>query len=147
MLKRKYTIQKSIRFDEQLAKDLEFLASELDRTQNDLVNLAVEDLIHDNSPYFKKLMVVDELFDFFEGCSDDGYFESKYMKIKVWVTDDEYWVDSVFFDENGEKVDSYKTSFSDIDNLRKYLMNCALQHIPFNSEEAKKYLELRLDYK
>lgn len=148
MLRRKYTIQKSIRFDEKLAEDLEFLAKELERTQNDLVNIAVEDLIHDNKAYFVKLMIKDELYDFLEGNCSTGHFDGAGLKIDAkWdESEDKFCLDIYHEDDKGNAIHEKMESIS-FDELEKYLTERAPFLLNRDSEDVKEYLKERLNYK
>ena len=148
MLKRKYTVQKSIRFDERLAEDLEFLANELERTQNDLVNIAVEDLMKENSYYFKKLIVVEQLIDFFNGNVDRDAVKFEGVHVTVNLCDDDsYCVKIIFTDENGNVIEQSEKKSDDIDVIYKTIIDYTNLHVDFNSDSVKKYLNKRLDYK
>lgn len=65
MLGKKYTVQKSFRIDYRMSDDLEYLSKVLDRPQNDLVNIAVENLIFDNRQYFIEQILIDKCSNFF----------------------------------------------------------------------------------
>ena len=149
MLRRKETIQKSIRFDEKLAEDIEYLAKELGRTQNELVNIAVADLIEANKTYFAKLIIVDELYNIFENGHEEGEFSNDSLRVKIDYDSekDEFSMNFEVLGRDGQVIDQDTGVYADIDKLYYVLTQLALIHIDFNSEEVQYYLKHRLDYK
>jgi len=149
MLRRKETVQKSIRFDEKLAEDIEYLSNELGRTQNELVNIATADLIEANKLYFAKLIIVDELRDIFEAGHEEGTFTSDSLRIKIDYNSEKngFVMDFEVLDDSGQIVDQDISVYEDVNELHHALTQLALMHIDFNSDAVQNYLKHRLDYK
>ena len=60
-VRKKYVVQKSFRIDEKVERDLGILAELTDRSQNDLVNVAITELLQDNKDYFLQVAVLEHL--------------------------------------------------------------------------------------
>lgn len=147
MLRRKYTVQKSIRFDQQLAEDLTYLANVLDRSLNDVVNIACEDLIHENKFYFAKLLVVDNLPEIFEQGMETGHFELDNLKVDITSDEKFYYLKLVFLGESGEVIEEVDEKYDDLDALEDTITHFTLKAIDLNSQLVEDYLKHRLDYK
>lgn len=149
MLRRKYTVQKSIRFDEKLADDLGYLAEQTERTQNDLVNIAVENLLTENKSYFIRLAFVDNLFDFFENGAETESCEIGGIHVTVRSEDESpyYRIQVTFKDEEGNVIESFEHSSDDIDEIKNELMDYAEYHLYPDDKDVQEYLKHRLDYK
>ena len=77
MLSKKINIQKSFRIEINMENDLEILSKKLNRPQNDLVNIALNQLLLDNIEWF----VEDFLIDL---CK--GFLEKKVSELIVEIT-------------------------------------------------------------
>lgn len=143
MLKKKSWVTKSIRFEEKISEDLTILSKMLDRTQNELVNIAVENLIKANSAWFAQNIIV----DFFKCDIDNGVepkeaFEVNNISIKVKHNND----DIVVFVKLPDEQFSKAFAGNDIEGYEKYLRELALCYVDFNTVYVKSYLDNRLNY-
>ena len=73
MLKKKGFVQKTFRLDCNVNEDFETLSEILDRTQNDLANVAIEDLLNDNKFWIARNILVDYASDFFYQYADTKF--------------------------------------------------------------------------
>jgi len=154
MLKKKYVVQKSIRIDAQLSEDLERLAKILDRPQSELINMAIENLIHSNRAWFKQFYFIDVLSRYFE--NGDEHVESEvfhngvidkvsitrmadHSSILKWSTEDGHSV----IDNIEHRYDD--TPEDDAAMLEK-LLELAVT-LDIESDAVSNYLNKRLDYK
>lgn len=149
MLRKKYTVQKSFRIDAQLSNDLEYLGNKLDRSQNDLMNFALEELINDNQAWFIEDIIVDNSRPFFDTLNDfelkiddmrilyDTYPDNKYVIVTITV-----------YKATGKCVlDVEKQySFDKLENLKNELREFA-KYLDIEGRDVQKYLKQRLDYK
>lgn len=148
-VRKKYVVQKSFRIDEKVERDLGILAELTDRSQNDLVNVAITELLQDNKDYFLQVAVLEHFMEQmaiglekFEPFNMGGL----YVEMKYTGSDGEISVRSVVNHDEG--VDDYTKAFnSDIsDDLEKYLKDMYI-YIDINSEDVKSYLDSRVDYR
>ena len=144
MLQKKIYVSKTIRFDERISEDLGILAIILERTQNELVNIAVEDLILQNKNWFAKNIIVDFFKPYLAGDYDEipEKFEWDDLKVTVNINADDSL--TVHVDDPEEK---FEKNFKSRTDYESFLRELASQYIDFNSESVKKYLDLRLNYK
>lgn len=144
MLQKKNYISKTIRFDERLSDDLGILATILERPQNELVNIAVEDLILQNKIWFAENIIVDYFKPYLGGDYDKipEAFEWNNLKVAVKINSDSSL--TVITEDEEEKVEK---NFKDIADYEAFMRELAKLYIDFNSEEIKKYLDSRLNYK
>lgn len=143
MLKKKSWVTKSIRFEEKISDDLTILSKILDRTQNELVNIAVENLLKSNSAWFAQNIIV----DFFKCDIDNGIepkdmFEADNITVKVKYINDDVVVYVKLPDEQFSKT----FADNDVEGYEKYLRELALCYVDFNTAYVKSYLEDRLNY-
>lgn len=144
MLKKKYVIQKSIRIDAQLSEDLERLAKVLDRPQSELINLAIENLIHDNRNWFSRFYYIDKLNPILsENKKARTRIDGQFLSVEP-TDDDSYHLIWNCRYEN-EVVDSLDEIYDD-DELDEILIKLA-ENIDPNCEKMQEYLDYRLDYK
>lgn len=143
MLRKKYTMQKSLRLDAQLSEDLETLSKVLERPQNELINIAIEKLIMENRKWFAHSIVADhfkrgieerrehlELFKMQELFVSVGYDDS-YAKMVVRVK---------------TKHKTMEREFTDDDKLEQFLLSLS-QYLDLDTLEIEEYLDKRLDYR
>ena len=148
-VRKKYVVQKSFRIDEKVERDLGILAELTDRSQNDLVNVAITELLQDNIDYFLQVAVLEH----FMSQLDSGYEEfdpfdmgGLFVEMKYIDTNGAVSVHSVVHGD--EDIDDYTKEFdSDIsDELEEYLKNFYV-YINRESEDVKAYLDNRVDYR
>lgn len=152
-LEKKYVVQKSFRLDAKLEKDLEALSNKLNRTQNDLVNLALEMLMEDNKMWFAENILVDNCFDYFELNREKCHCEVGNIVIDIIVNDDcsTTYYGKVLSLDDGSIVDEWTYIYQDKDGLDEQLKDSlrqvALRHLLSNKDVIEKYLKQRLNYR
>ena len=152
MLRKRYVTQKTFRLDSQISEDLETLSEILERTQNDLVNVAIEKLLEDN-----KLWIAENIFvDYASGYLYNGDEETEFelCNINVSIKYDEN-SKSIHFkvihkDENGNIIETIDETYEDdvtVAEKIKETLRFYGKIIDKDSEEVKQYLKEKLNYK
>lgn len=148
MLRKKYTVQKSFRVDYQLSDDLEYLCKILDRSQNDLVNIALEDLINDNQIWFIEDIIIEYSRPFFDTLQD---FELKIDEMNILFDaypDDKYVILTITMYKEAKCVldieDTY--TYDNLEKLKKDLRQFS-KYLDIEGRDVQKYLKNRLNYK
>lgn len=149
LVRTKRQVQKSFRIDEDVERDLGILAKITERSQNDLANVALEELLQDNRLYFLNTVILEHFQREMENAEDElRPFEMGGLRVEVcYIDNGRVQVRSVIYD--GEKVaEDYTKEFeSDIcDDFEDYLIEL---HIYINSEmeDTIAYLNDRVDYR
>lgn len=146
-VRKKYVVQKSFRIDERVERDLGILAELTDRSQNDLVNVAITELLQDNKEYFLQVAVWEHFaFQLGNGMCEFESFNLGGLLVEMKYVGDRVSVRSVV--KHDEEDDDYTKEFdSDIsDEIEEYLKGLHI-YISKDSEDVKKYLENRVDYR
>ncbi len=147
-VRKKYIVQKSFRIDEEVERDLSILSQITDRSQNDLVNVAIMELLQDNKDYFINTSVL----EYFQNQMNLGAeilepFEMGGLRVEVKYCENGVRVRGIVKD--GENIiDDYTREFeSDIsEEFEDYLIGLHI-YIDRSSEDVKKYLGERTDYR
>ncbi len=148
-VKKRYIVQKSFRIDEEVERDLATLAEMTGKSQNDLVNVAIIEMLQDNRGNFVQLAVYEHFMWEFE--TTEGMlkpFEMGGLKVEVsLIGDGRVSVRSVTTDYEGNVEDDFTKEFksSISEEFEKYLKELG-GYIDPASEDSKKYLDNRLDY-
>lgn len=152
MLRKKDTIQKTFRLNYKVNDDFETLCEILERTQNDLANVAIENLLEENKYWLAQNILVDYAIDFFGNCSDTE-FEVEGIKVQIKYIDEE----NIEFtltqkDEQGNVIQEVKEQYNetkDADYDKKIIEELRYfgQLIDFNSKVVQEYLKLNMNYK
>lgn len=145
----KRQIQKSFRIDEDVERDLIILSKLTERSQNDLANVALEELLQDNKDYFLKVSIYEHFMkqlNLGKNEFDDFSMGGETVKMK-YVDGDNVEIKSYMI-IGGEMVDECTKVFdSDIgEDLREWLEQLSV-YIDRDSEEVDEYLEKRTDYR
>ncbi len=148
-VRKKYMVQKSFRLDEKVEKDISILAKLIDKSQNELVNCAISEFLQDNKSHFLEVAIA-EHFDWQinNGIEPMEDFEMGGFTVKMKYIDDDKVEVTSYNTLDGEKDNEYTAVFeSDIStDLEEHLKSLSI-HIDRNSEDVKKYLENRTDYR
>lgn len=139
LLNKKRFIAKSFRIDEKLSEDLGILSDILERSQNDLANVAIEKLLKDNLLWLGSNIFVDGLIDFISGSSEKSKINIQNIKISLSYNDDDICMKY----ENLEDKSNFV--FNDMDSCIKKLRELSM-YVNYDSIEMKKYLETRFSY-
>ena len=80
----KRQVQKSFRIDENVERDLGVLAKITERSQNELANVALEELLQDNKDYFLKVAILEHFSNEIEIAEDNlAPFEMGGLRVEV----------------------------------------------------------------
>lgn len=142
-VRKKMQVQKSFRIDENVERDLGLLAKITERSQNDLVNVALEELLQDNRMYFLKVAIVEHFERELENGEEIEPFEMGGLRVEMsYIGDNKLKVRSI------TKFDNFEREFeSDIcDDFENYLMELSF-YIDPNAEDTLAYLDGRTDYR
>lgn len=144
LVRTKRQVQKSFRIDENVERDLGVLAKITERSQNDLANVALEELLQDNKFYFLNVAILEHFTTEMENAEETlAPFEMGGLRVEVnYVDDNKVKVRIVVADED------YSKEFeSDIcDEFENYLLELSI-YIDREAEDTIKYLEDRTDYR
>lgn len=143
-VRKKNQVQKSFRIDEDVERDLGLLSKLTERSQNDLANVALEELLQDNKLYFLKVSILEHFRMEMEGTEETFKpFELGGIKVEL-----------EYLDENRVKVtysSEYEETFSKEfpsdfgKELDEYLISLATG-INIDADDTKQYLKNRTDY-
>jgi len=155
MLKKKYVVQKSFRINQELELDLGLLAELTNRTQNDLVNNAIENCIIENKYWIGTNIIVEHYSPIFDATGEeyDDVFTMQNLKVDLQYGSGEFII-SYEAVEDGEDVKYEKRipysgdgEFKEHDELKACLRYLAMEHLDFEKEDMINYLKERLNYK
>lgn len=149
MLRKKYTTQKTFRIDQQLAEDLEALSDILERSQNDLLNVALEKLMQENIQWFTNNIIVDCMENFLGGSSEEENFEMCGIKVHAFALGDTGNVRLEYKNYDGDTlIDHFECELSDTETeeIKKKLRNFSSSLDP-NSQEVQSFLKQRMNYR
>lgn len=153
-LPKKYVVQKSFRLDAKLEQDLEYLAEQLNRPQNELVNLALENLMWDNRQWFTENLLIDYCDDYFQFDQEHSHCEIGGVTIDLRVNlDCSTTMYYCYKDDCGNIIEENTKTYPDSpelqENLKTDLKQIALSHFfnDYDNPNLKQALQNRLDYK
>jgi hypothetical protein len=151
-LPKKYVVQKSFRIDAKLESDLEYLSDKLNRPQNELVNLALEQFMWENRQWFIENLLIDYCDDYFEFDQEHSHCEIGGVTIDLKVNDD--CSTTMYFccrNDDGNIVDETTETYPDSsdlqDKLKYKLKQISLNHLMNRQNSIEPILKQRLDYK
>lgn len=152
MLRKKGFVQKTFRLDYNVNEDFEVLSEILDRTQNDLANIAIEELLKDNKNWIAQNILVDYASDFFYQY-EDTIFEVNGIIVELKeIKEDIIHLKIVQKDVDGSIIQEIEKEYNIVEDkaydkkikqeLRYFgsLLDC-------NTKEVKEYLKEKLNYK
>ena len=144
LVKRKCVVQKSFRIDEKIENDLNLLSELTNRSQNELVNVAVMELLQDNKDAFLEVAVLEHFKEQMNlGFCEFEPFEMGGLKVEVrYIDGDKVEVRAI------NSVEDYTRKFdSDIsEEFESYLRKLYI-YIDREAEDTKEYLNRRVDYR
>lgn len=151
MLGKKETVQKTFRLDSKINDNFEILSEVLERTQNDLANVAIQNLLEENEIWLAHNIFVDYAFDYFNnGCETHFTIDNVSVDIKIDENTYETILKIIVKNENGKIVDSFKNKYEDTIKSKeeiKGLLREKFYSIDINCEEVKNYLKNINNYK
>ena len=148
-IRAKKQVQKSFRLDERIERDLGILAAMTERSQNDLVNIALSELLQDNKEYFLKIAIREHFENQIRiGVKRLEPFIMSRVKVDAkYIDDDKVEIQYSFKDKNGNydeptsKIyvnDSCREFKADLEGLGYFL--------EINDDDVHEYLKQRTDY-
>lgn len=149
LVRKRYIVQKSFRIDEEVERDLATLAEMTGKSQNDLVNAAIIEMLQDNKSNFIQLAAYEHFmweFEMAEGVLKP--FEMGGLRVEVsLIGDGSVAVRHIVSNCDGDVGEDYTKKFEssvseDFDNYLKELGG----YIDPQSEDSQKYLNNRLNY-
>lgn len=150
-VRKKYVVQKSFRIDQRVEYDMYMLAELTNRSQNDLVNAAIEEFLKDNGKWFLENAIVEQYSPIFE-CTGEDFDHHFYMGgVTVDLEDDKgYYTTRYKIEKDGIVVEEYEASISisdeDAEKELKERLRYIASYIDEESEDSQRYLEKRIDY-
>lgn len=147
MLRKKYVVQKSVRLDARLAEDLEALSTMVERPQNELVNLALENLMRENKYWFAQNIAVEYFSNFLDGGEGTKALELQALTITLEKKADKKQIAAsvVKKDSSGKVVEQFQQKFDNRDELERELREWA-RYLELTSE-MENYISHRLNYR
>lgn len=152
MLKKKGIVQKTFRLDCNINEDFETLSEILDRTQNDLANVAIEELLNDNQYWIARNILVDYASDFFYQYADTT-FKVDCIEVELKeVKEDVIHLKIIQKDTDGSIIQKVKKEYNvvedkDYDKKIKQELRYFGSLIDYDTKEIKEYLKEKLNYK
>jgi len=140
-------VQKTVRIDTRLEEDLELLSKILNRSQNDILNLSLENLFKENSQWFRYDILADGLYDFLANISDESKFSAGGVTVDAKWNEkgDEITLNYSFTSEAGDN-DHVTYTFKDTGELKDKLIELA-EMVDSEDPWVEKWLQNRTDYK
>ena len=151
LARKKYVMQKSFRIDQRLEYDTALLAELTARSQNDLVNVAIQEFLKDNGKWFLENAIVEQFSPIFEFTGEDynPIFEMGGVRVELKDESGVYKVHCTI-KNNGQIVEDYEKHISiaedDAEDSLKHQLRYIASYINEESEDSKAYLKKRLDY-
>lgn len=151
LVRKKNMIQKSFRIDQRLEGDMSLLAELTDRSQNDLVNNAIEEFLKDNEIWFLSNVLVEHYSQIFNPEQEpfEPTFELGGLTVTIKEKDYSYIVHYTWR-VDGEIAEDATTEIPRLNDLKesevKEHLRKLSEFINLKSEDVKTYLKERLDY-
>lgn len=150
-VRKKNVVQKSFRIDQRVEADIALLAELTNRSQNDLVNSAIEEFLKDNGQWFVDNVIVEHYLPIFEYTGEDYDPIFKLDSVTVELKDEDGFYSVHCIVTNQDKVVEDWTDKIPIamDNAEEKLKECLrfiASFIDLDSADVKEYIKERLDY-
>lgn len=153
LARKKYIVPKSYRIDHRFECDMHLLSQLTNRSQNDLVNAAIEGFLQDNAEWFLKNALVEHFKTVLDHTYEkyDHFFKMGGLEVSLEEGDTEYKLHVSInrgietMDDDYEKCISISDDGAE-DKLEEYLRNLGA-YIDPESDDSKEYLKDRLDYR
>lgn len=147
-VRKRYMVQKSFRLDQDIERDLSILAGISGKSQNDLVGIAVAEMLQDNKDYFLKNAVYEHFMCKIESGEDLDPFEMGGLRVNVDSAPDGKVSVRYIWMVDGEVAEDIAKDFEglcsrEFDDYLKRLGD----FISTKAEESKSYLSDRMDYR
>lgn len=149
MLHKKYMIQKTFRLDSRVNDDFETLCEILERTQNDLANTAITNLLNDNKYWLAQNIFVEYAETFLaNGETADFEIEGIHVLIKE-LEDENIKFEVIHKDEQGNIIQEVKEIYDKnsnyIEEITKTLRYFG-EIVDFDSKIVQDHLKSNKNY-
>ncbi len=152
MLKKKGFVQKTFRLDCNVNDDFETLSEILERTQNDLANIAITDMLKDNDYWIAKNILVDFASDFFYQY-ENTKFEIEGIEVEIKeIRQDIISLKIIQKDKDKTIIQQIEKEYNILED-KNYDMKIKKELryfgslIDYNSKSVREYLKEKLNYK
>lgn len=142
MLARKNYLNKTIRLDSKIMDDLEALSEMLGRSQNELISIAVVNLLKCNQHWFEQDVIVFYFESFFGNGGEKETFDFEAFTVTITNNDDDSYTVDVTFEDGAHETSTFEEYN---ESLRGYLRRIAGRIDP-NSQLMRNYIKSRLNY-
>ena len=151
LVRKKNVVQKSFRIDQRVEADIALLAELTNRSQNDLVNSAIEEFLKDNGQWFVNNVIVEHYLPIFEYTGDDYEPIFKLDGVTVELKDEDGFYNVHYIVTNRDKVVEDRRNKIPIamDNAEEELkerLRFIASFIDLDSADVKEYIKERIDY-
>lgn len=150
-VRKKNVVQKSFRVDQRVEADIALLAELTNRSQNDLVNSAIEEFLKDNGQWFVNNVIVEHYSPIFEYTGDvyEPVFKLDGVAVELKDEDGIYSVHCIV--TNRDKVvedwtDKIPIAKDNAEEELKERLRFIASFINVDSSDVKEYIKERLDY-
>lgn len=146
MLRKKYTVQKSLRLDSDLSSDLEMLSKILERPQNELINLAIQQLLIENQGWFAANIIFEHFKSYIENGAPPEDFDMQGVHVKMVYFEKD---NNSFYDiQVKTPAEEYHKVIDEMDDtsMLEILRNVAYS-LDLSSPEVQEWLKSRMDYR
>lgn len=153
LARRKYVVQKSFRIDQRLEYDMYLISELTNKSQNELVNVAIEEFLKDNGKWFLENAIVEQFSPIFEytGEEYDPVFKMGGVEVVMNERDNGYYKIHISIKRGIESMDDeyekcISVSDEDAEEQLKSHLRYVGSYIDEESEDSKQYLKKRTDY-
>lgn len=149
LVRKRYMVQKSFRLDQDVERDLAKLAEITEKSQNDLVSMAIIEMLQDNKIHFLNMAVYEHFMcEIEDGKEEFSTFELGGLKVSVEISKKGTVFVRHIVQDKGEVVEDCTKELEDCvsKEFDSYLKNLG-ELISIDSEDTKEYLEHRTDYR
>ena len=149
LVRNKKQVQKSFRIDEDVERDLGLLSQITGRSQNELANVALEELLQDNSIHFLNIAILEHYESEVENADEIAPFILGGLEVQFTPVDGTSEIEITSIVRDGEKeLDKYTKRINECNGneLENYLMSLSM-YIDVKAEDTVQYLKDRTDYR
>ncbi len=151
-VRKKYVVQKSFRIDRRLEYDTYLLAELTNRSQNDLVNIAIEGILQDNAEWILQNAIVEQFQTVIEKTYEEYNRIFKMGGVQVILDEEDSFYNICISIKRGiESIDDeYEKRISisdeDAEEELKELLRYVGSYIDPESKDSIEYMKKRVDY-
>lgn len=149
LVKKRYMVQKSFRLDQDVERDLAKLAEIVEKSQNELVNAAIVEMLQDNKFHFLGIAVYEHfMYEIEDGKEELSTFELGGLKVDISFSDSGKVLVRYIWTVDNEVAEDITKEFDSIgsDEFEDYLKRLG-DFISESSDDSKDYIDRRMDYR